>query len=171
MAHRIFLFSKASRGTQWRRQGQGWNRTTTLFPNPQDYISLQIRKGKCHFPRAGVKLYTLCIIWQKLLMIICTAENKKISLHHPGQKGKDSPFAPATFYKSLCVKLRTVSAELFLSVICTLLSGCYYAFLPLLLKYVISEELLLLLMGLALASGRPILEPAGIHFIGCRGNF
>jgi len=39
------------------------------------------------------------------------------------------------------------------------------------MKYVITEVLPLSLIGLALASGKSVLEPAGIGSVGHRGSF
>ena len=68
--------------------------------------------------------------------------------------------------------LTLVSTELFLSHLLTPLSQlpCYPSFFPF-LKYVITEVLPPLLVGLALARGGSILEPAGTGFIRHGGSF
>jgi len=66
-----------------------------------------------------------------------------------------------------------VSAELFLSHRLTPLSRLlsHRSFLLPLLKYIVTEVLPPLLMGLALASGGSVLEPAGTGFIRHGGSF
>jgi len=68
--------------------------------------------------------------------------------------------------------LTLVSAELFVSF--SLISPAAMAAMQqlfLLLKYVTTDVLSLLLMGLALASGGSILEPAGVGSVGHWGSF
>jgi len=48
---------------------------------------------------------------------------------------------------------------------------CYYAEVFLFLKYIVTEALLLLLIGLGLASGASILELSGTGSIGHKGIF
>jgi len=69
--------------------------------------------------------------------------------------------------------LTLVSADLFLSHHLTPLSSLPFlrSFLFPLLNYVIIEALAPSLIGLALASGGSVLEPAGTGFIGHRGSF
>jgi len=65
-----------------------------------------------------------------------------------------------------------VSAELFLSHHLTpLLTAASLQVFPPLLNYVIPEALPLSLMGLALGSGRSVLEPSGTGFIRYSGSF